>query len=299
MEPQNYLKNDLRNHICLKYLIIFYFSFCFCNNAKCQESVTKGSVFKGGSYEKTFSTVRIGTAQSVQTVRQGEFHVVIQHRFAEISGGINDLFGLDGALTRLGLDYGISQWLSAGFGRSLFEVTYDLELKAVILKQNENERPISLSYYVSILDNTQPNFYPAGHNSAGSHLSFVNQLIAARNQGIFSFQASPMWVHSNFEVRTGSALNIFAVDIDGRIRLGERIGLIAEYIPVLTNQTFTQTNPFTVGMDINTGGHQFQLIFSNCQGTNEKAILSNTTGSWSKGKIYFGFNLTRVFHSGL
>jgi len=73
-------------------------------------------------------------------------------------------------------------------------------------------------------------------------------------------------------------------------------GLIAEYIPVLTNEDFTKTNPFTVGLDINTGGHQFQLIFSNSQGTNEKEITTNTVGSWSKGHIYFGFNITRVFN---
>lgn len=298
METQNFLQEKCR-HFFFRSLITGCFAFTLFYNAECQEPDTKTTLFKGGSYDKTFSTVRIGTAQSVQSVRQGEFHVVIQHRFAEISGGINDLFGLDGALTRLGFDYGISKWLSAGFGRSLFEVTYDLELKAVILKQKENEFPVSLAYYVSILDNTQPNFYPAGHNSAGSHLSFVNQLIASSNQGIFSIQVSPMWVHSNFEVRTGRALNDFALDMDGRVRLGERIGLIAEYIPVLTNQTFTQTNPLTFGLDINTGGHQFQLIFSNSQGTNEKAILSNTTGSWTKGKIYFGFNLTRVFHANL
>jgi hypothetical protein len=296
MENKYNLKAVSRQ-LLLKYLFTIFLIFGFYYQAKCQESVTKGSVFRGGSYENTFSTARIGTAQSVMTVPQGEFHVVIQHRFSEVSGGIYSLFGLDGALTRLGFDYGISNWLSAGFGRSLFEITYDLELKASILKQNKSNIPVSLSYYVSVLDNTQKNFYPVGYNSFGSHLSFVNQLIAARNQGIFSVQVSPMWVHSNFEVRTGSPLNIFAVDLDGRVKLFERIGLIAEYIPVLTNQPFIQTNPFTVGMDINTGGHQFQLIFSNSQGTNEKSILSNTAGNWSKGHIYFGFNLTRVFNS--
>ncbi len=278
-------------------LVILLPAFVIIQKVEGQETGTKGFAFKEGSYENTFSTVRIGTGQSVMIVPKGEFHVVIQHRFGEITGGVNDLFGMDGALTRIGFDYGISDWLSAGIGRSLFEKTYDLELKASILKQNSKGTPVSLTYYVSLLDNTLNNYFPVGHNSNGSHLSFVNQLIAARNQGRCSLQVSPMWLHSNYEVRTGSPMDIFAVDIDGRVRIFERIGLIAEYIPVLTNQPFIQTNPFTLGVDINTGGHQFQLIFSNSQGTNEKSILTDTGGNWSKGHIYFGFNLTRVFNS--
>ena len=281
----------------VKFLLIAIVLFTFLCKAESQKSDSSGSALKGGSYTKTFSTSRIGVAQSIMTTPEGEFHVVIQHRFGDIRSGAYEFFGLDAALTRFGFDYGISDWLSTGIGRSLLEKTYDLELKAVVLKQNESNIPVSLAYYVSVLDNTLQNYYPAGHTSFGSRLSFVNQVIAARNQGILSLQVSPLWVHTVYEVRIGGSLDIFAIDLDGRIRLGEKFGLIAEYIPILTNEYFTKTYPLTVGLDINTGGHQFQLIFSNTQGTNEKAILTNTTGSWSKGHIYFGFNLTRVFHS--
>lgn len=277
--------------------MVIFIILMFLEMAEGQKSDQSKSVFKGGSYEATFSTSRIGVAQSVMTSPEGEFHLVIQHRFGEVRGGIYDFFGLDGALARFGFEYGISNWLSAGIGRSLFEKTYDLELKAVILKQDAGNIPLSLSYYVSFMENTLRNYFPDGNNSFGSRLSIANQLIIARNQGILSFQVSPVWLHSDFEVRTGGSLNIFALDLDGRIRLGEKIGLIAEYIPLLTSETFAQTNPLTIGMDINTGGHQFQLFFSNSQGTNEKTVLTNTVGSWSKGHVYFGFNLTRVFHA--
>jgi hypothetical protein len=280
-----------------KTAMVLFMIFCLISKAESQDSGTSKATFKGGSYSNTFSTSRIGTAQSVMTTPQGEFHVVIQHRFGNINGGAYEMFGLDGAVSRFGFDYGISDWLSAGIGRSLFEKTFDLELKAVLLKQNENNIPLSLSYYISVLDNTVKNYYPIGHNSFGDQLSINNQIIIARNQGIFSCQVSPVWFHSKYEVRTGKKLDIFAIDLDGRIRLGEKIGIIGEYIPILTNEDFTKTNPLTFGLDINTGGHQFQLIFSNSQGTNEKSIMTNTVGSWSKGHVYFGFNLTRVFHS--
>lgn len=299
MRTHNYQKETLWFKSA-KLLFVISFFFMSGPKAECQESEKPDSVFSRGSYDETFSTSRIGLAQSVMTTPKEEFHLVVQHRFGEISGDVNNFFGLDGASTRLGFEYGILNWLSAGIGRSMSVQTYDLGLKAVMLKQNAGNIPISLSWYVSFLENTSQNDLWTGHDSFGSRLSFVNQLFIARNQGILSFQISPLWVHSVYEPRTDGPLgplDLFGVDLDAKIRLSETFGLIAEYIPVMTRADFEITNPFTVGLDINTGGHQFQVIFSNSQGTNEKEILANTAGSWSKGHIYFGFNLTRVFNS--
>ena len=296
MDTQNSDKNKIRT-LSFKLLAFLLIIFTISIKTECQQPSDSGSTFKGGSYEKTFSTVRIGVVQSVMTTPQGEFHVVIQHRFGDISGGGYQFFGLDGALTRFGFDYGIVNWLSAGIGRSIYEKEYDLELKAVILKQNESNIPVSLSCYIAVIDNTLNYYFPQGHSSFGSRLAFDNQLIVARNQGIFSLQVSPLWLHSDYEVRTSGSLNIYAISLDARIRLSEKLGLIGEYMPLLTKESFTQTNPLTVGLEINTGGHQFQLVFSNSQGTNEQQIATNTVGSWTKGHIYFGFNLTRIFHS--
>lgn len=277
---------------------VFFIFFILISDAEvfCQKQDQAKSVFKGGSYEGTFSTTRIGLAQSVMSVPKGEFHVVIQHRFSEVESGSYTFFGLDGAIPRFGFEYGFTNWLSGAIGRSLFEITYDLDLKAVILKQNESGIPVSLSYYISVMDNTTKNYFPSGHDSFNSRLSFANQLFISRHQGIFSVQLSPLWLHSNYEIRTGGQINIYALDMAARIRFSEKIGFIAEYINVLTKTNFTGTNPLTLGIDIKTGGHQFQLIFSNSQGLNEKTYLTNTQGSWAKGHIYFGFNLTRVFN---
>lgn len=296
MGTHNY-RNETLWYNPAKLMFVICFIFMLSHKAECQESEKSGSIFEAGSYDETFSTSRIGLAQSVMATPKNEFHLVVQHRLGEISGDENNFFGLDNASARLGFEYGILNWLSASIGRSMSVQTYDLGFNAVLLKQNAGNIPVSLSWYVSFLENTSQTPDWTGHDSFGSRLSFVNQLSIARNQGILSFQVSPVWVHSNYEFRIDGLLDLFAIDLDARIRLSERFGLIAEYIPVMTNEDITLTNPFTVGLDINTGGHQFQLIFSNSQGTNEKEIMANTAGSWSKGHIYFGFNLTRVFNS--
>jgi hypothetical protein len=295
MKTINYPAEKLQDY-SVKSLFVLSLLLMLLFDVECQEPNKPKAVLKGGSYEMTFSTVRIGLAQSVMTVPQGEFHIVVLHRFSEISTDVNEFFGLDNASTRLGFDYGITNWLSTTIGRSMLAKEYDFALKAALLKQNSERSPLSLSYYLNFLENTAKGIDWEGHDSFNSRLSIVNQLILARNQGIFSFQVSPIWLHSNFESRTGNSMDIFAVDLDSRIRLGEKLGIVAEYIPIYSEEPFTGTNPFTIGLDINTGGHQFQLILSNSQGTNEKTILTNTNGSWTKGHIYFGFNLTRVFN---
>jgi hypothetical protein len=277
-------------------VLIMFFSFFLTNNAACQSADDSESVFRGGSYKTTFSTSRVGVAQSVLTTPEGEFHLVIQHRFGDLSGGFYDFFGLDGAVSRFGFDYGINNWLSAGIGRTLFEKAFDLELKAVLLKQKEKGMPLSLSYYIEASEITQKDYFPVGHDMFGSRLTILNQLTAARNQGIFSLQASPMWLHSNYEIRNDKSMDIFALDFDGRVAITPIIGIFGEYIGVMTNESFIHENPITFGLDINTGGHQFQLVFSNSQGLNGKQFLTNTSGSWAKGNVYFGFNLTRVFN---
>ena len=54
-------------------------------------------------------------------------------------------------------------------------------------------------------------------------------------------------------------------------------------------------NPFTIGIDIETGGHVFQLLFTNSRASNDAAFLTESLGDWSKGDISFGFNIVRVF----
>jgi hypothetical protein len=296
MQTLNNLKEILR--YCYR-ITFFSFAFvsAFLSRAECQKPNMPESAFKGGSYEQTFSTGRLGLAQSVINVPKGEFHLVIQHRFFELSSNVNEFFGLDYAATRLGFDYGIFNWLSATIGRSSSVANYEFALKAVMLKQNENDMPLSLSWYGSALENTYQYTDSLGHDSFGGRLSYANQLNIARNQGIFSIQVSPLWLHENFNRETAGPVDIFAIDLGSRVRLTEMLGIIAEYIPIISQEEFTNTNPFTIGLDINTGHHQFQLIFSNSQGTDEKSFLTSTNGSWTKGHIYFGFNLTRVFNS--
>ena len=84
-----------------------------------------------------------------------------------------------------------------------------------------------------------------------------------------------------------------------RLKLGKRISLNAEYYYLfITDVESLSTplyNPLSLGIDIETGGHVFQIILTNSVGMTENAFLGHTTGQWLNGDIHIGFNISRVF----
>lgn len=247
----------------------------------------------------TFKTTRIVNGQSIENLASGVLLFIISHHFGALNSGTYNFFGLDQSTIRLGLDYGVNDCLSIGIGRSSWQKTYDASFKAKILRQSSGERnmPIALSLYSSIVLNSLKWQVPARTNYFTSRLAFTNQLLIARKfSNSLSLQLTPTFIHKNL-VPTALAQNdIFAVGIGGRYKLTQRLSLNAEYFYLLPGNTAdTYVNSFSVGLDIETGGHVFQLHFTNSQPMFERAFIAETTGKWTKGDIFFGFNISRVF----
>lgn len=247
---------------------------------------------------KIFTAGRIGLTHSSELPSPGELYLAIGHRFGDIGGGFYDLFGLDLATIRLGFDYGINKRFAAGIGRSTWEKTYDLYLKSAIMNQEENGSPLSLTGVLTWSVNTLKGVCPEEKNGIGERSSLSGQLLIARRFGNFSFQVSPSVFMNNYEIRNGESLLLYYLPVTGSARISRRIALSAQYIPVFNRPAFTSENPLAFGIDIDTGGHQFQLLFSNSTGIFEKSLLTDTSGKWGKDDIYFGFNLLRAFYLG-
>lgn len=250
----------------------------------------------GIDYEKIFTSGRVGMTQSSDLPNTGELHFVIGHRFGEIKGGLYDMFGLDLATIRLGFDYGISDVFAVGIGRSTWEKSYDIFSKIALMRQSDDGSPVALTGYVMASVNTLRNFYPEENDGLWNRSSLSGQLMVSRKQGVFSFQVASLFFRNNFETRLEDDLNLFAIPISASIKITKRIAFTSQYIPVFDKPSFAGDNPLSFGFDIDTGGHQFQLNFSNSPALFEKPLLTDSYGSWLKGRIYFGFNLVRVFY---
>jgi hypothetical protein len=248
--------------------------------------------------EKTFRTPRIVSMHSVENPAPRELIFNIEHRFGKINTGFYEMFGLDQATMRLGFDYGFSRWLGVGIGRSTFQKTYDIYAKARLIGQGGVINfPVTIVYFGSASVNTLRNVYPTNNNGFSDRFAVVNSLLVARKFGeVFSLQVSPIWLRSQFLLETQAPANDVSLGMAARVRVLPRVHINLEYIHEIFDDGVLDKNPLSLGFDIETGGHVFQLFFSSTQGTFEKAYLINTNETWATGGVYFGFNITRVFY---
>jgi hypothetical protein len=255
----------------------------------------------------SFKTTRLINGHSIENVAPGVLDVKISHRFGMVNRGSYELFGLDQASMRIGFDYGISKRFMIGVGRSTYQKQYDGFGKFKILRQSSGGRwssPISVSAVSTVMLNTLKWEDPKRQNYYTSRLSFAHQLLIARkfSEGL-SIQLMPSYVHSNLARTVTEPNDIFAMGIGGRIKLTKRLSFNVEYYHILPISAVAGEdyriagthNSLAIGFDIETGGHVFQLHFTNSTGMTEKSFITETTGDFFKGDIHFGFNMSRVF----
>lgn len=247
----------------------------------------------------SFKTNRVINLHSLESTPGGVLDIKISHRFGMLNRGAYELFGLDQASIRIGGDFGITKRLTIGVGRSSFEKTYDGFAKYKFLWQTTGKRkmPISAALFGSTAIQTLKWQNPDRENYFSSRVYYTAQLIIGRkfSEG-FSLQISPTLVHRNLVKFSIESNDVFALGIAGRIKLSKRIALNTEYIYVLPDQLLPgYRNSFSIGFDLETGGHVFQLHFTNSTSMIEKGFITQTNGEWGDGGIHFGFNVSRVF----
>ena len=249
----------------------------------------------------TFKTTRLINGHTVQGLGKGVLDFRISHRFGKLNGGGYQLFGLDNATMRMGFDYGLTDQLLIGIGRSTFEKTFDIFFKVRLLQQSAGavNMPVTVSY-IPTMAWTTLKFDKSRNNLSSSRYSYTHQLLIARKfSSNTSLQLMPTFVHQNLVPLATDNNNMFAIGVGGRQKITRRTSFNAEYYYQLpSTQLSGSTNSLSLGFDIETGGHVFQLHVTNSQGMTEKQFISNTDGKWDKGDIFFGFNISRVFNTG-
>ena len=250
----------------------------------------------------TFKAKRIVNTQTVEAPAKGDLNFIIMHRFGEINDGSYEFFGLDNATMRIGLDYGLTERLAIGIGRSSEEKTFDGYLKYKLLRQSTGQGavPVSVSLLGSITNYTLKVDNKPYLNAKYRTSYMVQALIARKITTALSLQVAPTWQHFNLVPTVRDKNEVFSTSIGGRLKFTKRMSITAEYNILFPDQVHSidVKNSLSMGFDIETGGHVFQLVFTNSQGMTESQFIPRTTGSWGKGDIYFGFNISRNFSLG-
>ncbi|MCB0515939.1 MAG: DUF5777 family beta-barrel protein [Chitinophagales bacterium] len=247
----------------------------------------------------SFKSTRVVNAQSLENLSEGVLDFRISHRFGRLEMGPYDLFGLDNATMRIGFDYGITPRLMAGVGRSTINKTYDAFFKYKILWQHSgsSNMPISLLWYSSIALESLKWQQPERENYFTSRLFYTHQLIVGRkfSEG-FSLELLPTLVHRNLVDSVHIKNDVMAYGIALRQKISKRTAINIEYFYVPSGQIYKDyKNALSIGLDIETGGHVFQLHFTNAPAMTDKGFITETADDWFKKGIHFGFNISRVF----
>lgn len=245
----------------------------------------------------TFKTTRVVIGQSSENLAKGNLNFIISHHFGKVNLGASEFFGLDQSTIRLGVEYGILDVLTIGVGRSSFEKTIDGYVKYKILRQQKNKVPLSITYFADMTLNSSKWKDPNRKNYFTSKLAYVHQLIIGRKfNNYLSFQLVGSYIHKNLVERSIDQNDSFTLGLGGRCKISNRVTVNAEYHYIMPGQTAKDfNNSLSLGVDIETGGHVFQVFLTNSHPLFERGFLTETVGRWEKGDIMLGFNIVRTF----
>ena len=250
----------------------------------------------------TFKTTRVILSHSNETVKKYNMDFRVSHRFGDFAGdngGSETLYGLDNASDiRIAFEYGVTDRLTAGFGRNKIAQLLDFYLKYKLVEQTtDNSTPVSVTLFTS--SGLTPRRVESDIYDVYAHrISYVTQAIIARKfSSNLSVEILPTWLHRNYVSDFRDENDNFAIGIAGRYKFTKRFGIVADYYFVnsdfrqnKTNDTFY--NPLGLGIEIETGGHVFSI---NSEGIVENNFILETRSSWLKGGFRFGFNISRMF----
>jgi hypothetical protein len=274
----------------------------FCSNSLCAQNdlmqlLESELIDEPAEVIQTFDGSRIVNGHSTETRAKGELEFLIMHRFGRINSGAYNFFGLDQAFIRLGFEYGITDKLSVGLGRSSFDKSYDVYLKDKLISQRNGASPITLTLFSAAAVRTSPRKVDAPEITFNDRLAYTTQLLIARKfNSKLSMQLMPVLVHKNSVDQATENNSLFALGFAGRYKLTKSLALTMEYYNRLNaHANSIYRNPVAIGFDIETGGHVFQIHVTNAWGMIERSVVAETDGNFFGGDINLGFNISRSF----
>ncbi len=249
----------------------------------------------------TFKGTKIINQQSTKLTAKGEFQYIISHRFGALSDDyLYQFFGLDNAQIRMQMDYGLTDRINLGAGRSSDLKVFDTFAKVALLQQRRGPSPIpvSLTWHSSV--NYRNQRYTDGiEHEWTDRLSYVHQLLAARKMtSQWSLQMSAGVSHFNLVPGPEDANTMLQIGGATRYKITNRLALTGEYMWSPKNEWSDGSKfyrPLSLGMDAETGGHIFQFHIGNVRSLSDPYWMSQNPYRWNIGQLFFGFNISRVF----
>lgn len=280
-------------------LILLPFSRIYAQDTNISEPFQLEELEETTLVKNTFKSAMLINAHTIKNPRKNQLLFIMSHRFGYVNSGFSDLFGLDNATTRFGFEYGFTSKLALGIGRSNYKRNYDFFGKYALLQQSTGANSIPLSLSVIGATNISSAKWPDDQRDYlfAHRMSYSAQLLVARKfSNNLSLQLMPTYIHRNLVPNTTDQNDVLAMGAGGRIKVSKLVAFTGEYFYLLPGETARNfNNPLSVGVDLETSGHVFQLFFTNASSVYEAGYVAETTDRWRDGNFRFGFNITRTF----
>jgi hypothetical protein len=242
----------------------------------------------------TFKATRIVNAQSIEMPKPRILEFVILHRFGSMANGAYDLFGMDEAVIRFDLEYGFSDRLSIGIGRSSLNKTYDIFSKLKIVDQRTGHRPFPIS--LVLFTKMEIETIMKDMDMQDRYTYDVQFLLAKKLNRSLSLQLMPTFIHRNLVETHNDHHDLISLGIGGRIKMTRRTSINFDTFFPIGKRGETYKQGWGIGYDIETGGHVFQLMVTNARGSFESEYIENASGAFEDLNLYLGFNISRAFY---
>ncbi len=262
-----------------------------------QEDLLAGAdtLSQSTNVESAFKGLKIVNIESTKLAARKDFYFIVAHRFGSVEGGFESFYGLDDAVTQLKFVYGVTDWLSVSAARS--ELAYDFASKVRLVPQQTDRSPVNVVGFASLGFNNKikPSLYPGMKDA--HRLIYVAQVLVSRKfNDRLSLEVAPSFFHENFVLLEEQHNSQYALGVGGRYKFAKRWSVNMDYVAHLNRASESPyKNPLSIGVDLETGGHVFQMHFTNAQPIHEAGFMGQASGDWTEGNIFFGFNLLRVF----
>ncbi len=261
---------------------------------------------------RTFKDSRVISVHSAETLPARKMDFRVSHRFGDLAGsngGWETFYGLENATDILiGFDYGATDRLTIGISRSKgagpIRRLVNGFIKYKLIGQGiEGGSPItftllggaSMSTAKRIDDTELLSSFP---KTAHRLVYNIQGLIARRFSERFSMQISPGYIHRNY-VPQNDENGLFSLGVAARLQITKVFGLIADTtIPFSSLRTTDQGYylPLGFGLEVDTGGHVFQINLTNTTGLEATDYIPNTRSNWADGQFRLGFTISRLFN---
>lgn len=266
-------------------------------------SITNTS-FAQDFVRRTFKDTRVINTHSVETIQKRKMDLRIGHRFGDLKGGWNTFYGLETAQdVMIGVDYGVTDDLNVGLHRTKgagpLTQLINTSAKYRVLKQSDTGSPVSATalgiWTISTMRKDASSEFVLNNFRKFSHRFVLGgQILVARKfSDKLSLQTIYSYVHRNvvaFDEQNATLSLGGAV----RFQLTKVMGIIADATVPFGDTTAKPA--IGLGLEIDTGGHVFQINFTNARGISETDYIPNNQATWGDGQVRLGFTVSRVFN---